>query len=501
MGLNLAYVTSWDNFNKLYDPMVKPNYYLFEIGWSGGLAAGLGVTTIYSWQTHRWTFDQIYPNVLDYLDGFWWWYWPFPLPRPGGDHPDEFTGACDRCEVGFPLSGQILVKTPKIEWRKGVLSLFLEKQKYDWAPYEKYAQRINSKSLLKYIKYKRFIEEYLNYRKRITIDENRLAEIGYNSWNNYIALMPYRHELRTLFENISSLRVISTGFYDNFYSLSTSFNEIVSLISFKAPLYEMKKYSVLIIPTGGLYGLDSDEIFRAKLEKFVSEGGVLIVFAQQRGYEYRALPGGELGGYGWAEDISCTWGTVEISQHHPAFAGQGSLRVGANIDGYFTQWPENARILMTKRSSRWPVIIEYTYGKGRVIAMTLYTDWAYAHGQAARSEVALLRDLLAYARKPQVLPEYVPGDIARIPVNVSNRGNVSAREVVFTIVDPEKNVLANVSMNLSLAPGESRRVEFEYLIPQKTGIYWVDYALVDASGNVTQVTYEAERFAVSRYVR
>ncbi len=31
------------------------------------------------------------------------------------------------------------------------------------------------------------------------------------------------------------------------------------------------------------------------------------------------------------------------------------------------------------------------------------------------------------------------------------------------------------------------------------GIYWVDYMLINSSGNVTQVTYEAERFAVRGY--
>ncbi|WP_456475239.1 FG-GAP-like repeat-containing protein [Candidatus Pyrohabitans sp.] len=290
--------------------------------------------------------------------------------------------------------------------------------------------------------------------------------------------------------------MLRNGYYVNTIKLLENLREYYPDVG-AGDLDSPEYMKALVIPTGGLYGLDSDEIFKAKLEKFVAEGGVLIVFAQQRGYEYRALPGGELSGYGWAEDISCTWGTVEISHHHPAFAGQSSLRVGANIDGYFTSWPENARILMTKRDTRWPVMIEYRYGRGRVVATTMYSDWAFANGQAARSEVALVRDLLAWAKSPEVLPEYAPGDIARIPVNVTNRGNVSAREVVFTLVNPEKSILANVSMDLSLAPGESRSVEFEYLLPEETGIYWVDYALVDASGNVTQVTYESARFAVS----
>lgn len=49
-------------------------------------------------------------------------------------------------------------------------------------------------------------------------------------------------------------------------------------------------YPVLVIPSGGLYGLDNSPSFRARLEEYARRGGVIVAFAQQHGYEFAALP-------------------------------------------------------------------------------------------------------------------------------------------------------------------------------------------------------------------
>ena len=35
--------------------------------------------------------------------------------------------------------------------------------------------------------------------------------------------------------------------------------------------------------------------------------------------------------------------------------------------------------------------------------------------------------------------------------------------------------------------------------PSTLGIYWIDYSLINSTGDYIQTTYEAERFAVSLY--
>ncbi|MFO8009608.1 MAG: hypothetical protein R6U89_02235 [Dehalococcoidia bacterium] len=107
------------------------------------------------------------------------------------------------------------------------------------------------------------------------------------------------------------------------------------------------EYPVLIIPSGGLYGLDSLPSLRSSLQQYVKYGGTIIVFSQARGYEYSVLPGGELSGFGYLEDENCRNRSVGISTYHPILSGQDSVVSDLNVDGFFTAWPENAEILLT----------------------------------------------------------------------------------------------------------------------------------------------------------
>lgn len=73
-----------------------------------------------------------------------------------------------------------------------------------------------------------------------------------------------------------------------------------------APVDLFTKHPVLIIPSGALAGIENSEGFKKTLEEYVKQGGTIICFSQQRGYEFSALPGGEnLSDYGWIEDQAC----------------------------------------------------------------------------------------------------------------------------------------------------------------------------------------------------
>ena len=89
-------------------------------------------------------------------------------------------------------------------------------------------------------------------------------------------------------------------------------------------LEELSSYPVLVISSGGLFGLSSLESFKSKLEQYVSNGGTLVIFTQQHGYEFDAAPG-DLDGYGWLEDQSCQYRSVGINTYHPTLSGQDSV--------------------------------------------------------------------------------------------------------------------------------------------------------------------------------
>ena len=174
-------------------------------------------------------------------------------------------------------------------------------------------------------------------------------------------------------------------------------------------------YPILIIPTGALSGLDNSLIFREKLAQYVQNGGTVIMLSQQYGTEFSLLPVPEesdntfkpIEGYGWAEDQACFSNSAFINMNHQMFAGQTITTPSLNIDGYFTSYPSSSTVLLRRTANGQPAMIMYEYGAGRVIASTLYPDFGFSHGQTSNEEIALLRDLIYWAKKPATLPEII----------------------------------------------------------------------------------------------
>lgn len=283
--------------------------------------------------------------------------------------------------------------------------------------------------------------------------------------------------------------------------LLSTYHEPSSLIEADFDPSMAKDHPVLVIPSGGLIGLDTSPTFKSKLEQYVTNGGTLIVFSQQHGYEYSVLPGGEISGYGWIEDQSCHAASVYINTYHVVLSGQDSVVLDAVVDGYFTRWPKNAMILLERTKNGMPAMFMYNYGKGRVIVSSLYEDWAY--GQRARATtwdgMRLIRDIIAWAKDPIKIPEYAPGSEISIPINVTNRANSTSNKVVFTVIDPDKYIVGSTNISISLSPGETKIINFTYVAPSKLGIWWVDYSLLDVNDAVIQNVYDVKRFAVSKY--
>jgi len=264
-------------------------------------------------------------------------------------------------------------------------------------------------------------------------------------------------------------------------------------------------YPVLVIPSGGLYGIDSLKSFKQRLGQYVANGGTLIVFSQQHGYEYNALPGGEVSGYGWLEDQSCQYGSVGISTYHPILSRQDSVTSDVNVDGYFTSYPDNSTVLLSRTKNGMPAMLMYKYGDGHVIATTAYTDWAYMKGQASTDEENLVRDMISWAKEPQQIAEYglgdtidtlvvvssfypelpgadhtpyVPGDLVTVPIEATNSDNVTADRVTYLLISPDYETVESSTL-VSVPPGATVTIYFSYATTESstTGVYFVAYYL------------------------
>ncbi|MBI4778400.1 hypothetical protein HY792_05730 [Candidatus Desantisbacteria bacterium] len=282
-------------------------------------------------------------------------------------------------------------------------------------------------------------------------------------------------------------------------------------LSPEVELETMKRYPALIIPSGGFFGLETSEILKYKFREYVNDGGVLVCFAQQQGYEFSCLPG-TISAYGWNEDQSCWQNAAYIDTDHPIFASQEDATLDAGIDGYFTQWPNDATILLRRTKNQMPAMLMYKYGSGTVIASTLYSDFSSGHNMASKEEIKLINDLISYVEginKP--IPEYQSEDTIQIPVTITydeflklfQETPQNAGQVEFTLRDSNKKPVETITLPLtpSLAPGQSTQIIFQTTCPQdKLGIFWINYTLKDTSGNILKPETKGERFYVSKHL-
>jgi len=82
--------------------------------------------------------------------------------------------------------------------------------------------------------------------------------------------------------------------------------------------------SVLVIPTGGLMGLENVASFKEGLKDFIEQGGNVVCLTQQYGYDWEILPNSP-SGYGWREDQSCWQGAGYFSDWDVILSGQNNI--------------------------------------------------------------------------------------------------------------------------------------------------------------------------------
>ena len=272
----------------------------------------------------------------------------------------------------------------------------------------------------------------------------------------------------------------------------------------------LKDYPILIIPSGGLMGLEKSDIFKVKLDEYVKNGGTLIVFAQQQGYEFSVLPVPQeedgtfkqVSGYGWTEDQSCFYGAAYIDTWHQILAGQNKSTPNFHMDGYFTNYPSNTTIILRRTANGQPALLIYEYGQGKVIVTSMYSDFALKQNQASSDEMALVRDMISWVKKPDQLPEIKPGQSMTVSVSVTNNATNDASSLKVLIYNPDRTtLLSEQTATLSIPAGQSATIPVTYPTTQGStlGIYHIDYTLYDSSGVIIQPQTETDsgRFVVS----
>ncbi|CAG0937751.1 hypothetical protein TFLX_06705 [Thermoflexales bacterium] len=154
---------------------------------------------------------------------------------------------------------------------------------------------------------------------------------------------------------------------------------------------------VLVVPSGGLYRYAGSQQVQHWLEAYTASGGVLIVLSQAAGDDWNMLPGGQVRGLGYLEDILCKIDSVQAVNTSPWILGLSKRTPDIQIDGSFTAWPTEATIvLMRTTGNRLPALIQYPYGNGQVIATSAYPDF-YVNGMQSEDDVLFARSLFGQA--------------------------------------------------------------------------------------------------------
>jgi len=240
----------------------------------------------------------------------------------------------------------------------------------------------------------------------------------------------------------------------------------------------LEKYPLMVIPSGALMGQENDSTLKTILEQYVRSGHTIVVFSQQYGDDVDKLvpvPEGEsLDSYGFREDQSCQWGSLFTDVTHPVLSSLTAEQVSAAVDGYFSAYPDNSRVLLSRIKNREAALIVYPYGAGNVILTSLYTDFAYANSQAPSEELKIARDLLTFATDPHsAIPMFNvslnPHPTVSLNIAVVNKTGTPASRVKMKFYTPDrKQLLHQADIAIGINPGQSQDVPVSFVLPDVT---------------------------------
>ncbi|MCK4668359.1 hypothetical protein KAU33_16520, partial [Candidatus Dependentiae bacterium] len=212
------------------------------------------------------------------------------------------------------------------------------------------------------------------------------------------------------------------------------------------PIEALELTKLIFVPSGALYGRGGDLEFKQKLDDFVSNGGILFVFSQQRGDDFTVLPGSP-NGFGWSEDQSCYSFSAYVDSWNPMLSSIFYNPTTANFDGFFTEYPDDSKILLRRRSNSQPCMLMYPHGTGKVIVSSLYGDYAFGQYIGSIYDIRLIRDIISWAKKEDGRDKILEVGLESsysIPVEIFNSGNTTATSIEFEFMTPEKTIVNRV---------------------------------------------------------
>lgn len=271
----------------------------------------------------------------------------------------------------------------------------------------------------------------------------------------------------------------------------------------------------MILPSGGMHAIANSPGARDWLDAYVAGGGLLIVFSQAFGSDWRALPGGQMNGVGYEEDQRWQHATVEAGMPSDWLVWMGIKKPDIQVDGAFTAWPENANLLLKRTFGAYagsPVMIEYPHGLGTVLATTAYGDWAWQTnfwwGDDARMTHSLMSRAYLLARGQDVSDAFAADPastvVASFPIDNSSTFDTTSVEVVLPVRLGYWGRDYSETVPLALEPGESGMVTVSLPTPPvMRGVHdWTQVGLYRL--RVTVNTADGQRYATSApfvYVR
>jgi hypothetical protein len=305
----------------------------------------------------------------------------------------------------------------------------------------------------------------------------------------------------------SEIGILLNGFYDGVghllgrYKINTCLLKPEDMKILGEPNRTIDSLSVLLIPSGGLSGLDNFSHIKQSFENFANQGGTIICLTQQYGYDLNLLPSPpEV--YGWREDQSCWQASGYFSDWDVILSGQHSYLINAHLDGFFGDVPMGSKVIMKRRISGMPELFHYWQGAGIILICGLYTDWAYGQSQWCMDEVTLIRDMVTWAMDAaRAISEYHAGEIMSLDIPIHyypNGDTTSSNRAIVKIYSPNRDSLYAEEYVLSppLSPGDYKIINIEsYPAPQYLGIYPITYGLF-ADSIVLQEEKLGQRFAV-----
>ena len=407
---------------------------------------------------------------------------------PGGDHPDDT----------FSIEDATFPTTP----------VDLENAYY------RLASNKGKTVVINYFTFKNLIKERDTYLENLPDgsipDQNYIENLEIRTSQLYESFGTEQESFWQEYETVPDVAVFQNGYIDESTAILNKFLEPAEETSVSFNPLDITGQSVLIIPSGGLYGLENSAFLKVQLDEYVKQGGTLIVFAQQHGYEFNVLPVPletdrtfrNITGYGWTEDQSCFTNAVYIDTQHQMLSSISKSTPTLSVDGYFTNYPANTTVLLSRTANGQPAMIMYDHGLGKVIVSSMYSDFAMSHNQASIEELALVRDMISWAKKPATLPEVKPGETVSVSVTVKNVTTTDAGSIKFLIYNPDRTtVVSEQFLAVSIPAGFSSQLITHYASPitASLGIYHIDYELYDAASNIIQPQSETDsgRFVVS----